>query len=141
MLSDLALIGSVLISSPTPSTSTTSASLYLLTVLAHSVTCTQNTSNRIHSLESPATKAGFSTDTRMRGLLYLLNLHKYVLLLTKGLTNPFNTPQKGFLNYLFSQHCDSIIIISEAFLDCQTNVKSIGYSILSNSSGILTELF
>lgn len=41
--SDLALIGRVLISSPTPSTSTTSASLYLLTVLAHSVTCAQDT--------------------------------------------------------------------------------------------------
>lgn len=39
-VSDLALIGRVRISSPTPSTSTTSASLYVFTVLAHSVTCT-----------------------------------------------------------------------------------------------------
>lgn len=38
-VSDLALIGRVMISSPTPSTSTTSASLYLPTVLEHNVTC------------------------------------------------------------------------------------------------------
>lgn len=39
-VSDLALIGMLIISSPTPSTSTTSSSRYVLTVLAHNVTCT-----------------------------------------------------------------------------------------------------